>query len=59
MPGPLGMGSCYQTQPDILSKTGFDNEHHWPLPRTTLLKETIQMRMDEVSKRHNHDTGKR
>jgi len=42
----------------IKKKAGFDNERHWPLPRTTLLEETIQTRMEEVSKRHNHDPGK-
>jgi hypothetical protein len=38
------MGSCYQTRPNVLSKTRLDNERHWLLPRTSLLEETIQMR---------------
>jgi hypothetical protein len=42
------MGSCYQTRPDVLSKTRLDNEHHWPLPRTSLLEETIQMRWKKL-----------
>jgi hypothetical protein len=46
--GPLGMDSCYQTRPDVLSKTRLDNEHHWPQPRTSLLEETIQMRWKKL-----------
>jgi hypothetical protein len=39
------MGSCYQTRPDVQSKTRLDNEHHWLLPRTSLLEETINIQM--------------